>query len=102
MREIHVMLLGDYYLFCYIALGCQYLSLLVITIMSLLQPKAALENSKSTFSVFFCILHSWAFRLLKSAWQQDQGMEVCFETNEQQQQQQSFYSHYSGTKEKKN
>ena len=38
------------------------------------------------------------FRLLKSAWRQDQGMEVCFETNEQQLQ--SFYSHYSGTKGK--
>lgn len=28
-------------------------------------------------------------------------MEVCFETNEQQQQQQSLYSHYSDTKAEK-
>ena len=38
---------------------------------------------------------------MKSALQQDQGMEVCFETNEQQQQQQSLYSHYSDTKAEK-
>ena len=27
--------------------------------------------------MLFVFLNSWVFRLLKSAWQQDQGMEVC-------------------------
>ena len=33
MREIHVMFLEDYFLFYYVALGYQYLPLLVITII---------------------------------------------------------------------
>ena len=56
------MLFGDYYSFYYIALGYQYLSLLVITINNYVNVitliKAALNNLKSTFSMLsvFCIV----------------------------------------------